>query len=76
MAKGALALLMPSLSKGKGGAAAKSPKRADLKSESAQAVIDAVEAKDADALKSAMTSFYEACSMGEEADGGDDGEDY
>lgn len=59
----ALALLMPSSSKGGGG---ESEPKIDLKSEAASAVISAVEAKDSEALKSALTSFYDACAMGEE----------
>lgn len=58
----ALALLMPSSSKGGGG---ESEPKIDLKSEASTAIMDAIEAKDADALKSALTSFYDACSMGE-----------
>jgi hypothetical protein len=59
----ALALLMPSSSKGGGGASEAKP---DLKSEATAAVMEAVETKDVEALKSALTSFYDACAMGDE----------
>lgn len=72
MPKAALALLMPSLSKGKGGASREeesedtdAPDAATLKGEATAAILEAVEAKDADALQSALTSFYDACAMEE-----------